>query len=86
VGRIDRPRLAGLVFVDAGQGWRASGADEVAASATGFDPDEPSIAAGFGLRLRVPWLEWIGLDAGIPLKESPVGESFHVNGALGWNF
>jgi outer membrane protein assembly factor BamA len=81
-GRPDRPRLAGLLFVDAGQGGGPAGAG----IGDGAGADEVSASAGFGLRVRVPWVEWFGLDAGIPLTESPVGESFHVNGALGWNF
>lgn len=76
VGRPDRPTLAGLLFLDAGDGG-SSGAAEVEGAASSF---------GFGLRLRVPWIESIGVDFGVPLSESPVGESFHANGALGWNF
>jgi outer membrane protein assembly factor BamA len=69
VGRRDRPRLAGVLFVDAG-----------------VDDDEPAAAAGFGVRLRVPWLESLGLDLGIPLTESPIEEAFHANASLGWSF
>lgn len=76
VGRPDRPTLAGLLFVDAGDGW-SSGAPEISDVASSF---------GFGLRLRVPWIESFGVDLGVPLSESPVGESFHGNAALGWNF
>lgn len=76
VGRPDRPTLAGLLFVDAGDGW-SSGAPGIADAASSF---------GFGLRLRVPWVESFGVDLGVPLSGSPVGESFHGNAALGWNF
>ncbi|MFN8178042.1 MAG: BamA/TamA family outer membrane protein [bacterium] len=91
-GAEDRPRLAGLVFLDAGQGWWPGGelvapADTTfSPNATAFNPEKASVSAGFGLRLRVPWIEWVGLDFGIPLTDTPVRESFHANGALGWNF
>ncbi len=69
VGRRDRPRLAGVLFVDGG-----------------VDDDEPAASAGFGVRLRVPWLESLGLDLGIPLTDSPIEEAFHANASLGWSF
>ena len=64
------------LFVDAGYAW---------------DHPNPSIedthvSAGYGIRLGVPWFDVIGLDFGIPLTESPVRESFHLNAAVGWNF
>jgi outer membrane protein assembly factor BamA len=52
----------------------------------GIDDDEPAASVGFGVRLRVPWLESLGLDFGIPLTESPVEEAFHANASLGWSF
>jgi len=75
-GRPDVPTLAGVAFVDAGDGW-SSGAPEISDAASSI---------GFGLRLRVPWIDSVGVDFGIPFSESPVGEAFHANGALGWNF
>ena len=76
VGRPDRPTLAGVVFLDAGDGW-SSGTPALGDAASSI---------GFGLRLHVPWIESVGVDFGIPFSNSPVGESFHANGALGWNF
>jgi outer membrane protein insertion porin family len=75
-GRPDRPIVMAVLFVDAGQGWQnaAPPADDVSAS------------AGFGFRIRVPWLDSLGFDFGVPIGRSPVGESFHAHGALGWNF
>lgn len=76
VGRTHDPRLAGVVFVDAGDGFVSgdTGSQELAAS------------AGFGLRLRVPWFHSLGIDFGMPISESPVGEAFHGNASIGWNF
>lgn len=71
-----RPRLLGFVFVDAGDGWRGDD----------FDAAETSASAGWGFRLRVPWIDSLGADFGMPITDSPVGESFHGNVALGWNF
>ncbi len=70
IGRRDAPRLAGLLFVDGGV----------------TEGDDPAAAAGFGVRLRVPWLQSLGLDFGIPITESPVEEAFHANLSLGWSF
>lgn len=76
-GRPDRPRVAGLLFFDAGQGWTS----EIPVRA-----EDIATSLGFGVRIRVPWVESIGLDLGIPISESPVDESFHANASLGWNF
>ena len=77
VGNRRNPRLAGLLFVDAADGW-------IDDAVVGFD--DISVGAGYGLRLRVPWVGWIGLDVGIPLTKSPVEEAFNVNGSIGWTF
>lgn len=69
-------KLAGLFFVDAG-------------AAGQFDGDEfsgTSVGAGYGLRLRVWWLDWIGLDVGFPLTERPVDQRFQVTASIGWSF
>jgi outer membrane protein assembly factor BamA len=77
VGPTPHPRLAGLLFADAGQGWGERPHEDFA---------DASASAGFGVRLRVPWLAWVGVDFGVPLTDSPVRENFHGNAALGWNF
>ncbi len=76
VGRPDLPRVAGVLFMEAGQAFSGSSpaADDVAG------------AAGFGFRVRIPWIQWLGADFGIPIGRTPVSESFHAHGALGWNF
>lgn len=75
-GTPARPTLAGVFFLDAGVGWNeGSGADERGAG-----------GIGYGLRVRVPWVEFIGVDVGVPLSPSPVAESFHGNVSLGWTF
>lgn len=69
-------KLAGLLFIDAG----ASGT---------FDGDAvPGIAAGagYGLRLRVWWLDWIGLDVGFPLTRRPIDQRFQATASIGWSF
>ncbi len=76
VGGRERPRLAGLLFIDAGDGWNGK--------AAGFT--DAALAAGYGLRLRLPWVGWTGLDVGVPLSRSPLGESFHAHLSLGWTF
>ena len=73
--RVD-PRLAGLVFIDAGDGWN----DEEAKL------DDVALSAGYGLRLRLPWVGRAGLDIGFPISESPVEEAVHVTFSLGWTF
>jgi len=75
-GRPDRPIVAGVLFVDAGAGWIG----------TDLTADDVFASAGFGFRLRVPIFDSLGFDFGVPIGPTPVGESFHAHGALGWNF
>ena len=76
VGRPSDPRVAGSLFVDAGDAWTGDGAP----------PGDATVTAGWGVRVRVPWIESVGIDVGMPITDSPVGESFHANAVLGWNF
>ncbi|NIM18673.1 MAG: BamA/TamA family outer membrane protein [Candidatus Latescibacteria bacterium] len=71
------PRLTGLVFIDAGQGWKRG---EV------FSSDTIESAVGYGIRIRLPWLGILGIDAGIPFTDGKTGESFRVHGSLGFSF
>jgi outer membrane protein assembly factor BamA len=75
VGPPENPRVTGLVFLDSG--WSGNGR---------LDPDAVAFGAGFGLRVRLPWLQQVGLDIGIPLSSSPFDDSFHANISLGWTY
>jgi outer membrane protein assembly factor BamA len=75
-GRPDRPRVAGVLFADAGAGW----------SGNSLTAADVSASAGFGFRVRVPIFDSLGFDFGVPIGPTPLGESFHAHGALGWNF
>ncbi len=75
VGTAEAPRVAGLAFVDFGRAWNSSATNPTHAA-----------AAGFGWRVGVPWLGYLGLDVGIPLDDSIVDESFHLSTSLGWTF
>lgn len=74
IGAARSPRLAAVAFLDTGLSWSKDGERE---RFTGI---------GYGVRLRVPWLGYLGLDVGLPVDDSPLGESFHLNGSLGWTF
>jgi len=71
------PRLSGLVFVDAGQGWRWDERDS---------SEEIQSSAGYGVRLMLPWLGTLGIDVGIPFTEGRTGDRFYIHGALGFSF
>lgn len=70
-------KLAGLFFLDAGQSGSPDGDDPYSGLAVG---------TGYGLRMRVSWLGWVGLDVGFPLTDRPEGSQFHVNASIGWSF
>ncbi|HSG26999.1 MAG TPA: BamA/TamA family outer membrane protein, partial [Candidatus Krumholzibacterium sp.] len=72
-----RPRLCGLLFIEAGQGW--TGESEL-------DADDIKASAGYGMRMRLPWLGTFGVDAGVPLTGSPAGDKYYVHGSLGFSF
>ncbi|MFN0152113.1 MAG: outer membrane protein assembly factor [bacterium] len=76
VGDARMPRLAGVAFLEAADGWDRGrpALDDIAAS------------AGFGCRLRMPFVGWLGVDFGIPLSTSPVDEAFHGHASLGWTY
>jgi outer membrane protein insertion porin family len=72
-----QPRLTGLVFWDVGQGWQW---DEKGSF------DEVQSGVGYGMRLKVPWLGTLGLDAGIPITDGRTGDPFRVHLLLGFSF
>jgi outer membrane protein assembly factor BamA len=61
------PRLAGLVFIDAGIGWERDSA---------LQSSDIEAAAGYGVRLRLPWIGTLGLDVGVPFTDGCLGFSF----------
>lgn len=69
--------LAGLLFVDAGAAGAADASDPY--------PDV-AVGVGYGLRLRVRWLDWIGVDLGFPLTERPLDMRFQGHASIGWSF
>lgn len=71
------PRLTGLVFIDVGQGWKRN---------ESFTASDIESAAGYGLRLRLPWLGTIGFDVGIPISEGRKDDPFRVHASLGFQF
>ncbi|UCG51862.1 MAG: BamA/TamA family outer membrane protein [Candidatus Latescibacterota bacterium] len=75
--RRGQPKLTGLLFIDAGQGWQRG---------TDFSIDDVESAIGWGLRLRLPWVGTFGMDVGIPLSEGRTGDEFRVHGLLGFSF
>ena len=72
-----QPKFTGLIFFDAGQSWRR----EESLSASDIES-----AFGYGVRLRLPWLGTLGLDAGVPLTEGRTGDPFRVHLLLGFSF
>jgi len=75
MGDATRPRMVGLLFLDAGRGGEPGGPG-----------GDLAVGAGWGVRLRLGWLGYLGADFGLPLSDSPVDESFHGHGSLGWSF
>ncbi len=71
------PRLAGLVFIDAGIGWERGNP---------LRWSDIEASAGYGVRLRLPWIGTLGFDVGIPFTDSRTGDRFYVNGSLGFSF
>ena len=69
-------KLAGLFFLDAGSSGEFDGQAFGGVSA----------GAGYGLRLRVWWLDWIGLDVGFPLTDRPIDQRFQITASIGWSF
>jgi hypothetical protein len=69
------PRVTGVVFVDTGQSW---------------DEDGRSLGwvagAGVGFRLRLPWVQLVGVEVGYPLVDVGDIAPFVVNMALGWSY
>jgi hemolysin activation/secretion protein len=69
------PRVTGLLFLDTGQCWDLDGAS------LGW-----ILGAGYGVRVRLPWVQYIGLDVGFPVVKLEDASPFVVNLALGWSY
>jgi outer membrane protein assembly factor BamA len=69
------PRVLGVLFVDVGNFADADGrwGDGV-------------VGVGWGLRLRVPWMEYIAIDAGLPLSPTGTADPFWIHLGLGVGF
>jgi outer membrane protein assembly factor BamA len=78
VGRPGQPpRLTGLVFFDVGHGWKRNGL---------FTSEDVEAAAGYGLRLRLPWIGTLGFDVGIPITDGRTNDPFRAHASLGFSF
>ncbi len=75
LGDAARPRVAGVLFLDAGQGGDVDGSS-----------GDVAVGIGWGFRVRLGWLGYLGTDIAVPLTDSPVDESFHGHASLGWSF
>jgi len=78
-GLLDRaaalPRVTGVLFLDTGQAW---------------DPDGRwlgwVVGAGYGIRVRLPWVQLLGMEVGYPLVNLGDIPPLVVNVALGWSY
>jgi outer membrane protein insertion porin family len=75
--RTAQPRLTGILFFDAGQGWQNGEVVRI---------DDIQSAVGYGARLRLPWLGTLGIDAAVPLSEGNTTDDFRVHVLLGFSF
>ncbi len=77
LGKGERTSLAGVLFLDAG----LAGSDDTT------DPyDKLAASVGYGVRIRIPWLDWLGVDVGFPLTERPLDMRFTATASIGWSF
>lgn len=75
LGDPANPRVAGALFLDTGRSGDSEGpANDVA------------VGVGWGFRVRLGWLGYLGADLAFPLSDSPIDESAHGHVSLGWSF
>lgn len=76
IGNPRSPRLSAIAFLDAADGW------------TDDTPrlGDAHVSAGYGIRVRVPWIDVVGLDVGIPLTKNRNDETFRAHASFGWTF
>jgi outer membrane protein assembly factor BamA len=68
-------RVLGVVFGELGDHWNESG-----------EHQGVSVGVGYGLRVRVPWIQIFGIDVGIPLTPTKTGDPFWIHATLGMSF
>lgn len=71
----DRPRVLGVLFVDAGNFADSEG-----------NWGDGVVGVGWGLRVRVPWVDHIAIDTGLPLSPTGTSDPFWVHLGLGVGF
>lgn len=69
------PRVTGALFFDTGTWIDADGESHDWAS-----------SAGWGVRVRVPWIGSLSFDVALPLTPTATGDAFWVHGGLGFGF
>ncbi len=69
------PRVAGLLFLDTGQSWDTTGGSRGWVA-----------GAGWGVRVRLPWVQYLGVEVGYPLVDVGDISPAVVNVALGWSY
>ena len=68
-------RVHGVLFVDTGTWTSADGSS-----------NDWATSVGWGLRVRIPWIQRLSIDMGIPLTPTTTGNPFWVHGGLGFGF
>lgn len=68
-------RLHGVLFVDTGKWVSADGS-----------ANDWATSVGWGLRVRIPWIQRLSVDMGIPLTPTTTGDPFWIHGGLGFGF
>ena len=68
-------RVHGVLFVDTGTWVSADGSS-----------NDWATSVGWGLRVRIPWIQRLSIDMGIPLTPTETGDPFWIHGALGFGF
>lgn len=71
----DDPRVIGVAFSDVGQYWDANGGRQ-----------DVVLGVGYGLRIRVPWIQIFSIDVGVPLTPEKTDDAFWVHTQLGFGF
>ncbi len=68
-------RVLGAIFVDGGSFVDAEGQWR-----------DPVLGVGWGLRIRVPWIDHLSFDVGIPLSPTGTSDPFWIHARLGVGF